>query len=169
LVEETTVLFPAWRFIAALNKINSDSDITHLLRCCDKLEIPDALGGLEKMLALDFIISNEDRHYNNFGFIRNAETLEWIGFAPIYDSGTSMWLNTARVGSKVECKPFKKSHDEQIKLVANLKWFDMESLKGVENDIISIFAKSEDVDDIRGKAIAKTVLGRAHAIDRISR
>ena len=31
------------------------------------------------MLVLDYIISNEDRHCNNFGFIRNAESLEWLG------------------------------------------------------------------------------------------
>ncbi len=46
------------------------------------------------MLTLDYIIANGDRHYNNFGFIRNAETLEWQGLAPIFDSGASLWHNT---------------------------------------------------------------------------
>ncbi len=41
------------------------------------------------MIVLDYIIANEDRHLNNFGLLRNAETLEWYGFAPIYDSGSS--------------------------------------------------------------------------------
>ena len=36
-----------------------------------------------KMLKVDYIIANEDRHYNNFGFIRNADTLEWLGLAPV--------------------------------------------------------------------------------------
>ncbi len=34
------------------------------------------------MIVLDYLIANEDRHLNNFGVIRNAETLEWLGFAP---------------------------------------------------------------------------------------
>jgi len=38
--------------------------------------IPGASMAIDKMLVLDYIISNEDRHYNNFGFIRNADTLE---------------------------------------------------------------------------------------------
>lgn len=42
------------------------------------------------MLVLDYIIANEDRHFNNFGALRNAETLEWLGMAPIYDSGSSL-------------------------------------------------------------------------------
>lgn len=32
---------------------------------------------------------NKDRHFNNFGVLRNTETLEWLGMAPIYDSGSS--------------------------------------------------------------------------------
>lgn len=43
------------------------------------------------MILLDFIMANTDRHYNNFAFLRNSNTLEWIGLAPIYDTGTSMF------------------------------------------------------------------------------
>lgn len=39
------------------------------------------------MIVLDYLIVNEDRHQNNFGVVRNAETLEYLGAAPIYDSG----------------------------------------------------------------------------------
>ena len=42
------------------------------------------------MIVVDFIIANEDRHLNNFGLVRNANTLEWIGVAPIFDSGSSL-------------------------------------------------------------------------------
>ncbi|MDR3154072.1 MAG: hypothetical protein LBW85_07355 [Deltaproteobacteria bacterium] len=43
------------------------------------------------MLAVDYLIANTDRHLNNFGALRNAGTLDWIGFAPVYDSGSSLW------------------------------------------------------------------------------
>ena len=45
------------------------------------------------MIVLDYLIVNEDRHQNNFGVVRNAETLEYLGAAPIYDSGTSLWFD----------------------------------------------------------------------------
>lgn len=34
--------------------------------------------------------STVDRHFNNFGVVRNADTLEWLGAAPIYDCGITM-------------------------------------------------------------------------------
>ncbi|MCL2323822.1 MAG: excisionase, partial [Oscillospiraceae bacterium] len=72
---------------------DEDTDFSHLLRCCDYLGIPDVRASLNKMLVLDYIIANEDRHYTNFGFIRSAETLKWYGTAPIFDSVTSLWHN----------------------------------------------------------------------------
>jgi|GEM_PF-5755159 len=40
------------------------------------------------MIVFDYLILNEDRHFCNIGAIRNAITLEWLGIAPIFDSGT---------------------------------------------------------------------------------
>lgn len=42
---------------------------------------------------LDYIILNEDRHLNNFGVIRDVETLEWKRICPIFDTGRSMNTN----------------------------------------------------------------------------
>ena len=39
----------------------------------------------------DFVLTNTDEHLNNFGVLRNANTMELIGPAPIYDSGNSMF------------------------------------------------------------------------------
>ena len=159
-----TELIPAWRVKESIKKDNRDNDYIHLLRCCDELSIPDVRAALEKMLVLDYIISNEDRHYNNFGFVRNAETLEWIGLAPIYDSGTSLWYNTQRVGSIVESKPFRKSHTEQIKLVRDLSWFQLNALDGIDDEIVEILLKSEDIDTSRRERIAAAVKDRSGQI-----
>ena len=47
---------------------------------------------LDYMLFMDFIISNTDRHWNNFGIIRDAETLKFKRLAPIFDSGNSFFV-----------------------------------------------------------------------------
>lgn len=44
---------------------------------------------LYRMLVLDYIMGNTDRHTNNFGLIRSPDTQEWMGLALIFDSGTS--------------------------------------------------------------------------------
>ena len=38
----------------------------------------------------DFIISNSDRHLNNYGIMRDSNTLKVINFAPIFDNGNSV-------------------------------------------------------------------------------
>lgn len=48
---------------------------------------------LEYQIMTDFIMSNTDRHLNNFGILRNPDTLEWVGFAPIFDSGNAMFCD----------------------------------------------------------------------------
>jgi len=168
-VTSDTELIPAWRVKETLKKDNRDSAYTHLLRCCDAFGIPDVRAVLDKMLVLDYIISNEDRHYNNFGFIRNAETLEWLGLAPVFDSGTSLWHNTPRVGSALDCKPFRSTHAEQIKLVKDLSWFDLDALDGIENEITDILSKSEDIDENRSNRIATAVKERCGQIDMLAK
>ena len=42
------------------------------------------------MFILDYLLLNEDRHLNNFGIIRDVNTLKWIDLAPIFDNGQSL-------------------------------------------------------------------------------
>lgn len=44
-------------------------------------------------IMTDYLLTNTDRHMNNISVIRNPDTLEVLGFAPIYDSGNSMYYN----------------------------------------------------------------------------
>ena len=89
-VTKDTDLVPAWRIIQTQKKENNTSMYQHFVNCCEALGIKEVVPYLDRMIALDYIIANEDRHLNNFGLIRHAETLEWLGFAPIYDSGSSL-------------------------------------------------------------------------------
>ena len=158
---------PAWRILEAVKMNNRDSRYTHLLRCCDKMEIPGVREEINKMLALDFLISNEDRHYHNFGFLRHAETLEWLGTAPVFDNGTSLWYNTPHIGSNVESKPFRSTHAEQIKLVNDFTWFDADTLDGIGEEIKEIFATSDRVDETRRSQIAIAVTARCRRLENI--
>lgn len=54
---------------------------------------------LDYMFTVDYILSNTDRHTNNFGLLRNSDTLEPIGPAPIYDTGNSMFHLGGGIGS----------------------------------------------------------------------
>ena len=45
----------------------------------------------------DFLMTNKDRHLANFGLLRDSNTLECIGPAPIFDTGNSMFYDGAAV------------------------------------------------------------------------
>lgn len=52
---------------------------------------------MEYQIMTDFIISNSDRHLNNFGILRDSNTLKWLSYAPIFDSGNSMFYGSAYI------------------------------------------------------------------------
>lgn len=157
-------LISAWYIMQTQKKQNHISVYQHYLNCCNELGIPNMVEAVDRMIVLDYLIANEDRHQNNFGAIRNAETLEWIGAAPIYDSGSSLWFDKPtsmiRANIKLTCKPFKTSHEEQLKLVSSFEWLDLSNLIGIDEEFREILRDSMFVDTARCDAICKAFLGR---------
>jgi hypothetical protein len=172
-VTKDTELISAWRVLQLRTKANHESEYLHYVNICKDLGI-DIVPALDRMIVLDYIIANEDRHFNNFGLLRNANTLEWLGAAPIFDSGTSLWYDrlTPRISSSsVNCKPFKKTHGEQLKLVSSLDWFDASKLDGIEDEILEVFGDdkaAEYIDAERAKAIAVQVRNRIETVETMA-
>ncbi|OJF75675.1 MAG: hypothetical protein BKP49_10790 [Treponema sp. CETP13] len=97
----------------------------HFKDRCNLLGIKLDEKELGKMFVVDYLIANEDRHLNNFGFIRNSNDLSWKGLCPIYDSGSSMFYNLSdfeldsKLGlenNKIQCKPFSENYIKQLLL-----------------------------------------------------
>lgn len=73
---------------------------------------------IDDMILFDHIIHNTDRHERNFGVIRDPDTLEITGFAPLFDSGSSLgWQNSQGRLDMGETKPFRRSRMEQLRLL----------------------------------------------------
>lgn len=68
---------------------------------------------VDEMIAFDYLIGNEDRHWNNFGLLRNSETLEYVGFAPLYDNEYSM----PAFVDYFETRTFASNPYEQLSLI----------------------------------------------------
>lgn len=172
-VTKDTELISAWRVLQLRTKANLESEYLHYVNICRELGI-DIVSSLDKMIVLDYIIANEDRHFNNFGLLRDANTLEWIGAAPIFDSGTSLWYDrlTSRIPiNGVNCKPFKKTHGEQIKLVSSLEWFEASKLDGIEDEILEVFSDdkaAQYIDTERAKTIAAEVRNRIEVVESMA-
>ena len=174
-VDENTELVTAWRILQTQKQPNNVSLYQHFVSCAEALGIPDAVQFLDKMIVLDYIILNEDRHLNNFGALRNAETLEWIGMAPIYDSGSSLGYDKAapmmRNGNEILCKPFKKHHEEQLKLVSSFDWIDFAALTDIRKVISCVLSDeraADYMDERRIAAICDLAEQRVHRLEVIA-
>lgn len=152
-INPDTDLISAWYVMQTEKKQNHVSVYQHYLNCCERLDIPNMEDFLDRMIVLDYLIVNEDRHQNNFGVIRHAETLEFIGASPIFDSGTSLWHSKplSLIGSnrKINCKPFKNNHEDQIKLVQSFDWFEPSALHDIETVFYDITKDSLFIDGTR--------------------
>ncbi len=78
-ITRDTELVSAWRVMQIQSKSNHISVWQHFVDCCQTAGI-DIVPDLDRMIVTDYIIANEDRHLNNFGLVRNARTLQWMGF-----------------------------------------------------------------------------------------
>ena len=116
-----------------MDRHNNIDDYEDYINILEENGIKNARIEMENMYILDFLIMNEDRHLNNFGIIRDVNTLKWLKCAPIFDNGQS--LNTLYYDENelhisgegrffYEVKPF----DEIIKIVKNLKRIDIDKL-----------------------------------------
>ena len=145
----------------------------HYVNLCEEHGIKNIRHSLDEMLVIDYIVANEDRHFNNFGVIRNAETLEWLSAAPIFDSGTSLGYNRlerSRADIKV-CKPFKKTHNEQLQLVTSFDWIEFSKINGIVDEISALLSEKKTlsyIEEARRDAISELVSDRIRRLERFA-
>ena len=166
-----TELISAWYVMQTEKKPNHISVYQHYVNCCEKLGIPKIKESLDQMMVVDYLIANEDRHQNNFGVIRDVKKINFIGSAPLFDSGTSLWFDkpTPMIGrtAKLQCKPFKNTHEEQIKLVSSFEWLDISKLNGIEEEFRELVRASIFIDNIRCDAICKAMKERVNSLKKV--
>ena len=111
---------PAWYLRNVTKKNNSENAYQYFLRAMNTVGVTENRSQIDAMLAFDFLINNSDRHFGNFGFLRDVNTLEFVSFAPLFDHGNSMWGDalTLDINRRNQpSKPFRDTFDKQNKLL----------------------------------------------------
>ncbi|MCR5348582.1 MAG: excisionase [Bacilli bacterium] len=170
-----TEFVPAQAILSAYPKEQNESLHSQLLRACSSLGIPNVEPSLSSMIILDFLIANEDRHTNNFGFVRNADTLEWIGMAPLFDNGSSFGFDklTSEISANqgIVCKPFENKHREQLKLALPNPSIDLKTLDVLPGIAQRFFEEhgGQFVDKERASAICQSLSLRIITLKNLSK
>ena len=125
------------------------TELEHYLSCCEDLGVTDARRGIDKMIICDYLLANSDRHYRNFGVIRNVETHK-CRIAPLFDSGLSLWCNEASLGNRPvpwKSKPFNQQPEAQLQLARDRSMVSAAKLDAVQRFLAETMSAGPFQDD----------------------
>lgn len=130
-----TEFISAYEVINSVKKRNDISDFEHFIEVCGQngLDAEYVRNFLEYQILTDFVITNTDRHYNNFGILRDSETLKFTDVAPIFDSGNSMFWNNPKMAihddlTNIKVSGFRNKELDLLKYVRNCDNVNLELL-----------------------------------------
>lgn len=159
----------AYYLTASLHPTKKINTEVLLEEAIEKYEIPNTEHFIDQMLCLDYMIMNEDRHWTNFGFVRNVETLKFEGPAPIFDNGNSLWYKMNHISEYYDhALTFRKKHQKQIRLVKSFAGIDFDAISNMSDCISKILKQNENIDMGRIKMISEHFTQRVHALHQIA-
>lgn len=101
---EELELVSAYAVVTSEHQKNDISRYEHFIRVCSNYGMDEELlrRDLEYQILMDFILSGRDRHLSNVSILRDANTLDFVRMAPIYDSGKCLFVDLDIPGSAKE-------------------------------------------------------------------
>lgn len=123
---DTVELVSAYEVIEGSKLQNDKSLYDNYIQICSGLGIDsqEIRNFMDYQTLTDFIISNTDEHLGNFGILRDSNTMKYLGPAPIYDSGNSMFFRDSSVShSRLSLlqQPITGFYDSEEKMMKNIK------------------------------------------------
>ena len=148
---ETLEFIPAIDVADSEKKDNAVSTYAHFIHVCTAhgLSEQEVRGFLEYQILTDFVLTNTDRHLNNFGVLRDSRTLKFIRMAPIFDSGNSMFWDAPRLPERSDCteitvNSFRKTEADLLKLITDRSRVRIDLLP-CRNEIAELYAKDDSI------------------------
>lgn len=155
-------------FISAISVIESEKKrneinyLEHFKNICEEhgMDRGQLQYDLDYMLFMDFIISNTDRHWNNFGIIRDAKTLRFKRLAPIFDSGNSFFVKevvprSLKEITGIEINSIKKTEKQQLGLIEDKTIIDMSKLPS--GSLLSEQYRRDEIMNEQGKELINAI------------
>ncbi len=157
---EEKELVPAYEILSAEKKENSRSLYDEYIMLCSNhgIDVREMQKFMDYQTLSDFVISNTDRHLMNFGVLRDPETLKFLGPAPIFDSGNSMFFaDGKRRYTRVDILNRKISsiHSREEAMLKHVKHRDIlrSDLLPAEQEVMEFFS-SHGIPEDKAQVIA---------------
>lgn len=116
---------------------------------------------LEYTILTDFILSNTDRHFNNFGFLKNTVSGKFASMAPIFDTGNSLFYDQDIIPTgenllDLRVSSFRKRETDILQYIRNYGLLDPYTLSGFPNEVFRLMSVNTRMPEERMEKIAKT-------------
>lgn len=117
---------------------------------------------LEYTILTDFILTNTDRHFNNFGFLYGPVQHKLIGMAPIFDTGNSLFYNKEFIPSgrgllDIQVTSFLQKEVELLRFITDKQQIDLDKLCGFDAEVEGMLKTYTNMPIERAVRIAETV------------
>lgn len=157
-INSNTELIPAQQVL--YKNIEKEKAYEEYINILEEKGISDVREKLENMFILDYLILNEDRHLNNFGVIRDVNTLRWLDIAPIFDNGQSLNIldysdEELIINGQGRFFYTVDNFDSIISKVKDIKRIDLSKLDGIEEDFDNLLHKYQSVTKMTDRRINK--------------
>ncbi len=157
-INKNTELVSAYQIL--YNNCDKDNAYETYISLLEKHGIKDVRSSLEDMFILDYIMLNEDRHLNNFGIIRDVQTLNWISTAPIFDTGESLNIidySDEEVIINGDGRFFYNvsNFDNILDNIKDLKKYDLNKLDGICEEFDELLHKYQHITKMTDRRINK--------------
>jgi hypothetical protein len=173
-INKNTELVPASQIMYGVAKKQNSEDYEEYIKILEDNGIKNVREKLENMYILDFLIMNEDRHLNNFGIIRDVNTLKWVDIAPIFDNGQS--LNIIDIDSEElivngEGRLFYNidKFDDIITIVKNITRIDISKLDGIVEEFDDLLHEYQNITNMSDERIYKLCVPLNRQIEKLKR
>lgn len=172
-INTDTELIPAHQILQGL--IEKENAYEEYIKILEDKGINNVREKLENMFILDYLILNEDRHLNNFGIIRDVNTLKWIDITPIFDNGQSLNIldyNDCELVINGQGRFFHSvlDFDLIISKIKDIKRIDLSKLDGVVLKFEEVLHKYQEITkmtDRRINNICTLLMSRINKLRRI--
>jgi len=117
---------------------------------------------MEYTIMTDFILTNTDRHLNNFGFLYHPAEHKLISMAPIFDTGNALFYNKDMIptGSNlldIKVTSFSDREVNLLRYVSSCEMIDLERLDGFYMEAENLLKKNTKMPAERAEKIARTI------------
>lgn len=159
-----TEFVSAYQIVAAYKVPNDVSLYEALIRQAVSLgaDEKEVRAFLEYMILTDFILTNTDRHLNNFGFIYDPRQHRLSGMAPLFDTGNSLFydcdvITHGRHLLDIPVNSFSKREADQLHYVKSDAGGKLERLAHFPEEAEALLKEYTDMTEKRAAETARTI------------